>query len=352
MVYSLRPVCHLYGGTLVQEFGPLALKAVRQVMMDGYTHPKYGPQERLSRGVINHRINRIQRVFKWGVENERVPSVLQALQAVHGLERGRTKAKETAPVKPVSEAVVKQTLPHASRQVAAMARIQLLTGARPGEVCVMRTCDVDMSGPIWLYRPGSDQGDQGQHKTAHHGHQRIIAIGPKAQAILRPFLKLNLTAYLFAPREAEEERLAGMRRKRKTRVQPSQQTRKKKRPRKVPGERYDVAAYDHAIKTACDHAFPPPEPLAKREGETIATWQARLTPEQKEKLIVWQKAHRWHPHQLRHTAAATGRGGNHRAKRESVWLGQTSCDSSAGHNPCGWTWPTDSPPNLDWSCSR
>jgi integrase len=45
------------------------------------------------------------------------------------------------------------------------------------------------------------------------------------------------------------------------------------------------------------------EPLAKQEGETEAQWQKRLTKEQKAELATWQKAHRWHPHQLRHNAA-------------------------------------------------
>ena len=35
----------------------------------------------------------------------------------------------------------------------------------------------------------------------------------------------------------------------------------------------------------------------------MANWRARLTPKQKAHLTAWQKARRWHPHQLRHTAA-------------------------------------------------
>jgi integrase len=64
-----------------------------------------------------------------------------------------------------------------------------------------------------------------------------------------------------------------------------------------------VAAYRLAIYRACDRAFPPPEPLAKREGETWAEWRARLTPGDRAELRRWRKAHRWHPHQLRHNAA-------------------------------------------------
>src|SRR5262249_17933708 len=87
---SLRPVVHLHGHTPATEFGPLALKAVRQIMIDGYSHPKYGPQAALARGVVNSRANRIRRAFKWGVANELVPaSVLHALQAATGLQRTR-----------------------------------------------------------------------------------------------------------------------------------------------------------------------------------------------------------------------------------------------------------------------
>src|SRR5712692_8941516 len=68
MRYALRPLNHLYGPTLMAEFGPLALKAVRQLMIDGYRHPKFGPQERLCRTNINARIKRICRMVKWAVE--------------------------------------------------------------------------------------------------------------------------------------------------------------------------------------------------------------------------------------------------------------------------------------------
>ena len=49
----------------------------------------------------------------------------------------------------------------------------------------MRTRDIDTSGKIWEYRPES-------HKTEHHGKERVIFLGPRAQEIVRPFLKNNL----------------------------------------------------------------------------------------------------------------------------------------------------------------
>ena len=64
--YSLRPLVHLYGDLTAADFGPLKLKAVRQIMVVGYDHPQYGAQEALSRAVVNHRVQRIVRVFKLG----------------------------------------------------------------------------------------------------------------------------------------------------------------------------------------------------------------------------------------------------------------------------------------------
>ena len=74
-------------------------------------------------------------------------------------------------------------------------------------------------------------------------------------------------------------------------------------PARTAGDRYTTASYRRAIARACDQAFLPPPPLAKRKGETDAKWQARLTDAEKSQLSAWRKAHRWHPHQLRHNAA-------------------------------------------------
>ena len=53
--YSFRPLRKLFGHTPVDQFGPKALKQVRQAMID----------EGLARKVINQRIGRIKRLFKY-----------------------------------------------------------------------------------------------------------------------------------------------------------------------------------------------------------------------------------------------------------------------------------------------
>ena len=250
---SLKPLRELYGHTLVKDFGPKALKAVREQLI----------QKEYVRRLINQMVGCVKQCFKWGCSEELVPpNIYYGLQSVPGLKLGRTQAPESKDIQPVSLALVEQTLPYLSRQVAAMVRIQLLTGARSGEVCQMRTGDLDMSGDIWFYRPQ-------HHKTSHHGKERLIAIGPKCQEVIRPFLKLDLQAYLFSPAEAEQERLAQRRAQRKSKVPPSQWSRKRKKPKKKPGACYSPSSYARSIRYA----------------------------------IAKAKVPHWHPHQLRHTHA-------------------------------------------------
>jgi integrase len=298
--FTLRPMRELYAHLPARDFSPLKLKAVRERMIC----------VGLSRKVINQRIGRICRVFKWGVSEELVPeSVYRALTTVRGLQKGRTEARETKPIGPVAEGTVLATVPHLPREVAAMVQLQIATGMRPGEVCAMRSCDLDVSGPIWLYRPA-------QHKTAWRGKPRVVALGPRAQQIIKPYLILDTQANLFSPAAAVEAMRQERRAKRKTKVQPSQVCRKKRSPKRQPGQRYRPDSYAHAIQRACDSGFPLPEALARRKiewkkgrlrWETLEEWKIRLRPNGWAELIAWRKAHRWHPNQLRHTHATAVR---------------------------------------------
>ena len=119
-----------------------------------------------------------------GRKREVPPSVHHGLTAVSGFARGRSEARESVPVRPISEERIAAVLPLASKQVKAMIELQLVSGARPGEICAMRGCDLDTTGK---YRLRS-------HKTAHHGHDRVLYLGPRAQEIVRPFLKHGLAA--------------------------------------------------------------------------------------------------------------------------------------------------------------
>lgn len=236
--YAIEPLKQLYGRTLVRDFGPLALKALQAQMVT----------KGLSRGVINSRIAKIKRIFRWAVSEQLAPpSLLVALQAVMGLQKGRTSARETKPVVPVSDEVIEKTLPCLPEVVADMVRFQRFTGCRPGEVCILRPRDVNRSGEIWRYVPAS-------HKMEHRDRQRVIFIGPKAQAVLAPYLLRDATNYCFSPEDTDRLRKAKLRAKRKTPVQPSQADRSKSNPKRTPGKRYNKRSYGYAIRRACKKA--------------------------------------------------------------------------------------------------
>jgi integrase len=203
---ALRPLNRLYGSTRAVVFGPLALKAIQSEMVGlGW-----------SRGVINKQIVRIRQMFKWAVANEMIPpAVHQALTALPGLKRGKTDAREPDPVRPVPQPYIDAILPIVSPIVADMIRLQLLTGARPGEICKMKVGNIDTADNVWICRPA-------EHKTAHRGHAREIRIGPQAQEIAAKYLKPDIGAYLFSPEEAEQRRRDEQRRKRNSPLTPSQ----------------------------------------------------------------------------------------------------------------------------------
>jgi integrase len=203
----------------------------------------------------------------------------------------------------VEDATVDATLPHLPAVVADMVRFQRLCGARPGEVCGMRPCDVDRSGDVWTYRPSS-------HKAEHHGKDRVVFLGPHAQEILTPYLLRATDAYCFSPADSEKRRKEDRRAKRKTPVQPSQVDRSKPRRQRKPAVRYTKDSYCRVIARACEVAFgmpdelrriaaKPPRAATEDERQRFAEEKARLS-----KLAAeWRKEHTWHPNQLRHSAA-------------------------------------------------
>ncbi len=251
---ALKPIRELYGDSPACEFGPLALKAVRQAMI----------AKGWCRGYINKQVDRVKRVFAWAAENELLPvSIHQALRTVAGLRKGRTEAREKPPVGPVPDEIVERTLPRLSPTVQAMVRLQRLTGMRPQEVILMRGQDIERAGEnCWVYRPC-------RHKTEHHDRERVVFLGPRAQELIRPFLEMAGSGYLFSPKRAEEQRRAELLARRKTPPRQRPVTRRKSQPKRAPGDLYDGGAYRKAIRRAC-----------LKLGIPI-----------------------WFPHQLRHSAA-------------------------------------------------
>lgn len=178
-----------------------------------------------------------------------------------------------------------------------MVKLLLMTGMRCGELCIMRACDLEMSSPIWVFRPA-------QHKGLWRGKERVIAIGPRAQAIIRRYFGTRVEAYLFSPAAQDEIIRAEKRANRKTPFYSSQIKRlarkRKANGKRRPRDRFNPAAVNRAVRRACERAG----------------------------------VEHWHVHQLRHSASLTfSRELGLEAARAA--LGHSSVDMSAmyaGHD--------------------
>jgi integrase len=229
---SLKPLIEIYGDTPVSDFGPLKLKAIQKDLI----------RSDYCRNVVNSKVQRIVRIFRWAMGEELVSAeVYTALTGVQSLRKGQLGVRETEPVKPVADEVVNAIKLFVPDQVWAMIDLQRLTGMRPGEVVIMKGGDIDRSGTTWIYTPES-------HKTEHRGKSRIIFLGPKAREIVTPFLRDDPSEYLFSPKNRMEEKRSVAKAKAKPRKRKSK---RKANPRRAPGARYTRESYYNVINSAC-----------------------------------------------------------------------------------------------------
>jgi len=176
-----------------------------------------------------------------------------------------------------------------------MIELQLLTGMRPGELVIMRPCDIDRSGEIWHYYPES-------HKTQHRDIERIVSIGPKAQKILMLFLLRGREEYCFSPSESEKLRLKQLHENRKVPLKYGNRpgTNRKENPQNGPGKLYTTGTYGNSVRKAITAAR---RTIKQRGGD----------PD--------KEMPKWTPYQMRHTAATKVR----------KYMGYESAGAALGH---------------------
>ncbi len=235
---ALRILRKHYGLTFIKGFGPVSLGKLRDPMIDELDW---------SRKYINKQVNRIRGMFTWGASQELLdPKVPASLKTLPGLKKGRTRARETERVKPVCDKVVDATIGCLPEVVADMVRLQRLTSARPGEICSLGPADIDTSGEVWIYTPA-------EHKTEHFEKDRIIAIGPRGQEILKPYLETTQReACCFSPAVSEMRRRAKVAANRKTPLNTGNKpgSNRKPLPKLRAGDKYTTGSYRRAIHRA------------------------------------------------------------------------------------------------------
>lgn len=238
--------------------------------------PVPAEKRRLSRVYVNALVRVVQTAWKWAAGRRLVSEACaRELGTLQPLARGEG-GEEVPPVPPVEDATVLATLPHLGRVVRAMVEVELHSGARPGEVVVMRRRDISTSPAekilvpgtrqhvaavttngvtVWVYVPHS-------HKTLKREKVRIVCLGPKAQAVLAPFLVgRDPEAFLFSPAEADAEYREGSGKK--------QRAGSNRKPR----ARYTTDSYGQAVARGARRAKQPhwsPNQLRHRAATVIA----------------------------------------------------------------------------------
>lgn len=204
-------LCELYAAKPADKLSAPDLAAWREWLVG----------EGISRATINAYLSCAKACYQWAAERGMVEATAaEGLRIVGWLKAGRTEAAESRKVESVSLEIVTATTAHLAPHLASMVWLQWLTGMRPDEVCSLRAIDIDRTGAVWFYRPP-------EHKLAHRGGKREVAIGPKARAIIEPLL--HRLGYLFRPTESDKANGGA-------------------------GQRYTSAAYRRAITRACDRA--------------------------------------------------------------------------------------------------
>ncbi len=237
---TMKIARELFGETPAAEFGPLRLRAVRDVMI----------KKGWSRSFINKQVKRLRMVLRWAVGWELIPqTVVDSLSAVKSLGVGDSTAAESRPRRAVPDSelmAVRALLTPIHRDVF---DLMLMTGCRPGELLGLTTADINRAGEIW-------RAELAHHKTAHKGKGRTLFFNATAQTILQRHLKADPAARL------------------------------------LPVARN---SFGNAVVRACEVAFGMP---AELRGPTN-----RLTSRQRAEAKAWRRKHAWTPHWLRHTVA-------------------------------------------------
>lgn len=265
-------VTQLYGTTPVVDFGPVAADTWRLWLASD----KDGAPS-LNATTIRYYLAVVKDAISWAVRTERIPKEHTKLDAIRELRpMDRSKVRPKRKVLPVADEIVDRTLPHLRRPVAAMVRLQRLTGMRPTEVVRLTPSQVHRSGRVmlssgmavdldrfpgvWVYVPIT-------HKMQGRGKPRDIALGPRAQEVLLPFLDRDPNSHCFSPAESLAELKALQKAERKARGGGGSKRKPRARTRII-GDRYTGESYGKSVAQACKlHGIP-----------------------------------HWHPYQLRHTA--------------------------------------------------
>jgi integrase len=155
-----------------------------------------------ARTQINRLVGLVKRVFSWGGKPrfdletyDKLPAIVSSsfIADMKAIEIIKDEGKENPKRKDVPEHIVTAVFPFVSETIADMLRIQLLTGMRPKEVCMMRNCNIKRTkeefaeygylydSEVWIYVLS-------KHKTEKYIGVKAVPLGIEEQEILSKYI--------------------------------------------------------------------------------------------------------------------------------------------------------------------
>lgn len=189
-LYCVRSACRLlrahFGEVEADRFTADHLRRLREI----FVRHRDAKGKPWSRDYVNEQVNRVRRVFSWGVWNGNMvqPATVLHLRELPGFRKKRTDAPESPKrKKPVDQAVIEQTLEKMETRwpsVWRMIQVHRLVGCRASEICTLRPCDIDKDAApdCWKWTP-MEFKQEGQDVEVYYW------FGPKAQTLLAPALE-------------------------------------------------------------------------------------------------------------------------------------------------------------------
>ncbi len=178
---ALKELNQFAGATPAAKFTSRVLVAHRDVLR--------AREDDLTPQGVNRKIGLIKQVVAWAAERGLMPETNAAvIRAVQPLRAGPRTRRQPVPLEDL-----RKTLPLLKPVIADMARLQYLLACRPGEICSMRWCDIDVPEDRvapWRYVVRGA-------KTEHHGHETVYFANERAKEVMRRHMRLPQSSFVF-----------------------------------------------------------------------------------------------------------------------------------------------------------
>ncbi|MCC6783129.1 MAG: tyrosine-type recombinase/integrase [Planctomycetes bacterium] len=254
----------------VESAGDLGIERVSCALLHRHRDRLEGHRH-LTRYGINRKLSFVVAALRWAWKRGILPTPAWAdaklLEPLTRAEAGNRPQGIPKRLPTLDE--IRAVLPHCSRQVAGLVRLQALTGMRPGEAVTIRFEDVER-----VTRDGVSFGIYRvvRAKTQRYGYETSYVLNARALELLDEFKRPG-GGYVFRPCDAERERSIERREARETKPTKQTRDRDERARRRAFAERYDRADYAQALERACKAAG-----IAKFVPHSlrhlVATWAA------------------------------------------------------------------------------